>query len=147
MQDGHKVVVAFEDQTFLTTATEYIQYLIKTKPTGGIQNFNLYTSMVLLWIVVFAIVYSVVYVFLDSVLYREKTSVFQGLSFQKKHDYTARVVSIIHAILVTVTSTIACFLIWYDTKSNPDLVRTERISYSLVTSALRTPATSQHIPR
>jgi hypothetical protein len=68
--------------------------------------------MTLSWIIIFAIMYSVLFLMLDKALYRGKDTVFQNLKWEKKCDYVGRIVSIIHAVLVTITSSYACFFMW-----------------------------------
>lgn len=74
-----------------------------------------YTILSSLFVVLFAFLYVWTYFLWNSVLFANKKSAFQQLDKAKKLDYIARVTSSLHAIIVTVTSTIGCFYMCDDT--------------------------------
>ena len=74
--------------------------------------FDEYATITVIFIVIFAMVYSFLFVICDNILCRKAGDAFQKMDKQKKAEYVGRIVSSIHATLVTVTSSIACFFVW-----------------------------------
>lgn len=91
---------------------DFYNYSISTKSKGGMDNLPRYALMVLFWFLLSAVVYSILFVVIDNVVFRSKSTAFQSMTQKKKHDYVSRVLSVYHAILVAATSSVACFFIW-----------------------------------
>ena len=84
---------------------------IKSKSKTGFKMLKEYLLLCAFFFVFFAAIYSIIYWAFYQIC-KKKTSAFQQMDRIKKLEYVGRVVSIIHAIAVTITSAYGCFYIW-----------------------------------
>jgi ABC-type phosphate transport system permease subunit len=107
------VKIVYEDESDVKVFLMDIwRALITKKSKGGFQKFDEYFTFTVIFIVAFAVMYLFTYLAVDKMLCTRKDGVFQNLTTKKKHEYVGRIVSIVHAVIVTVTSSIGCFFIW-----------------------------------
>ena len=81
--------------------------LVMQPHQGGYHKWSEYGVQVIFNIIFFAILYFVIYFVCDLLLEE-----FSKMTKTKKSDYVGRIISIVHAVLVTILSGISCFCIW-----------------------------------
>lgn len=107
----HKVVVPFEDNDLKSLVIDLYQMSIKSLSKDGPKHLNEYAAIIVIHIVVFAVLYTTLYLCISYILCGRDTA-FGKMVFKKKVEYVGRIVSIIHAVIAIATSTIGSFFIW-----------------------------------
>ena len=84
----------------------------KSKSKTGMKSFNEYLFLTGFFMILFAGIYILTYWAIDKALCNKKQNAFYQLNKTKKLEYVGRVVSIIHAVAVTLTSAYGSFYLW-----------------------------------
>lgn len=75
-QTNYKVKVPMEDNKIGELINHFYQQAIRFKSHGGMERFDMYSWMTVAFLIVFAAMYSFVYVLCDSVIFRKGDTVF-----------------------------------------------------------------------
>ncbi len=105
---------AFDVSGFKELANDLWHVLTTSKAKGGLKMLNHYLLWSGVFMAIFALTYLMTYIFWDNILFRSKHSSFQSLNRSKKLEYVGRLTASLHAVIVTVTSTLGCFFMCDD---------------------------------
>jgi predicted PurR-regulated permease PerM len=110
--ENHKVTVSLEENSLWVILQDLYSQLTTQQAKLGFRRFDEYLTLSVVMMLFFAFVFSFIYFVCDKVLCRGTRTVFQKMDRAKKSEYVGRIVSVLHAVIVSVTSTIGCFFIW-----------------------------------
>ena len=83
----------------------------RSKP--GMKMFTEYALISAFYLILFSMIYIFIYYVLKNYLFNKKEFAFAQMNRTKRLEYVGRIVSVIHAIIVTLIAAYGCFYLWY----------------------------------
>ena len=107
-----RVNLQSENSELYTLLSDMWTVFTKSRSKTGSKSFNEYLFLTGFFFILFAAIYVFIYWVFVSALCKKKNYAFTQMTRTKQFEYVGRVVSIIHAIAVTITSAYGCFYLW-----------------------------------